>query len=334
LRARATAAARARLVRLAAARALALELEEVFVAVDFFELVDWAETVSGSAQTSSIASPRTSHFEEERRSSCNTCLQPEKPSNSSRYRQPAYAMAERCRIVTSELLVPQWLTDINVRATNSVLASGSEVAPRHDLGYQCIGPRPHRMSQIPAPLASDALAAEEYRALRATIRERGTTRTIVLAITFFAWALVASLVFGGASSRPAILLPALLLLAAGFESAFALHVGVERIGRYLQVHYEAAATLPAWERTAMRLGEEPAAATGIDPLAAPLFLIATILNGAPLAFSGPAAWTPRPVESAVVVALHLGLLVHVARRRRFAAVQRARDLDTLQRIGI
>src|SRR5689334_22610803 len=97
------------------------------------------------------------------------------------------------------------------------------------------------------------LGHEEYRALRATIRERGTLRHLTTVITFFVWA--ATMLWAALSlGAPTFVLVPLLVLAAGFEIGFSLHVGVERIGRYLQVRYEReSATLVCWETTAMAL---------------------------------------------------------------------------------
>jgi len=72
---------------------------------------------------------------------------------------------------------------------------------------------------------------EEYRALRDTIRERGTTRAWLLLATFVAWAALAIATASLAALPVATLLP-LLVLAVGFETGFALHTGVERIARY------------------------------------------------------------------------------------------------------
>ncbi|OLC51784.1 MAG: hypothetical protein AUH43_01735 [Acidobacteria bacterium 13_1_40CM_65_14] len=78
---------------------------------------------------------------------------------------------------------------------------------------------------------------EEYSALRATIRERGTTRVWVFLVGLVAWGALTVATAALASTPVAVLLP-LLILAAAFEAVLALHVGVERIGRYLQVFYE------------------------------------------------------------------------------------------------
>ena len=44
----------------------------------------------------------------------------------------------------------------------------------------------------------------------------------------------------------------LAILVGGFEAIHALHVGAERIGRYLQVYYEDTPDGPRWETTASR----------------------------------------------------------------------------------
>src|SRR5712691_1374767 len=111
---------------------------------------------------------------------------------------------------------------------------------------------------------------EEYKALRATIRQRGTVRTCVFVAGLATWALVAlATTF---VSIPLITLLPLVLLAGAFEAVFALHVGVERIGRYLQVFYE-----DRWEQTAMDFGA-PLAGTGSDPLFTVFFGLATMCN--------------------------------------------------------
>ena len=97
------------------------------------------------------------------------------------------------------------------------------------------------------PVTSDH-ARIEYEALRATIRERGTWRVMLFWMSLAVWAglLLTAAVWG----VPVGSLASLIALVAGFEGVYALHVGVERIGRYLQVFYEETAALPAWERTA------------------------------------------------------------------------------------
>lgn len=180
---------------------------------------------------------------------------------------------------------------------------------------------------VPTGSATSPIAVEEYRALRATIRERGTVRLIVTALTFFVWPpLLASI--ASPPAPPWLALLPLVVLWGGFEAIYALHVGVERVGRYLQLHYEAADTLPAWERTAMQLGTLPGATTGADPLLFRLFLLATLVDLAPLV---PVAArvedsTVLTVQLVVVSLLHFAFLMRVLQARRFAIAQRARDL--------
>src|SRR5947208_9263461 len=71
---------------------------------------------------------------------------------------------------------------------------------------------------------------EEYSALRATIRERGTARVWVFLAGLALWAALTIATAALVSLPVAALLP-LLTLAATFEMVFALHTAVERIGR-------------------------------------------------------------------------------------------------------
>lgn len=156
---------------------------------------------------------------------------------------------------------------------------------------------------------------EEYRALRSTIGSRGTARICLFVIGFGTWAVL--LVAAAALSLPpAITLASLALLAATFEALFALHVGIERLGRYLQVFHE-----DRWEQTAMDLGA-PLAGTGSDPLFAVLFVIGTLLNLMPVAGAGAV-----PVELLVIGIAHAVFLARVVFARRAAGRQRSADLD-------
>jgi hypothetical protein len=165
----------------------------------------------------------------------------------------------------------------------------------------------------------------EFAALRQTIATRGTIRIVIAPATVFAWASV-TLVLTLFSDLPVAALLSLAVLAGGFEAIHALHVGVERIGRYLQVFYEEAggqgpATPPLWETTAMQVG--PALpGGGVDPLFTALFLCATVLNLIPALLPAP-----TPLEIGVVSALHLAFIVRIMRARVAAKRQRAAELD-------
>jgi hypothetical protein len=166
-----------------------------------------------------------------------------------------------------------------------------------------------------------SLKDAEFRVLRETIASRGTVRHALLPATILGWALVAG-VFLAFSEVATANLMALGVLVAGFEAIHGLHVGVERIGRYLQVFYEHDTDGPMWESTAMRLGPGLPGA-GVDPLFTLVFVAATLVNLVMVTF---------PLRTSLwewlVVAAHLTFLVRVVRARRAAAQQRAVDLET------
>jgi hypothetical protein len=158
---------------------------------------------------------------------------------------------------------------------------------------------------------------EEYRALRATIAQRGSVRTCVFVAGLAVWAMVAL----GTTfvAVPVLTLLPLVLLAGTFEAVFALHVGVERIGRYLQVFYE-----DQWERTAMAFGP-PLAGTGSDPLFVLVFAVATVCNFGPVLLANPVR-----TELAVIGGAHALFFIRLMVARQAAGRQRAADLKRFE----
>lgn len=170
---------------------------------------------------------------------------------------------------------------------------------------------------------------EEYRALRDTIRERSTARVWIVLAGFGIWAALALGSAALAELPVATLLPLLLLLLT-FEIAFAIHTGVERVGRYIQVFFEDESTDRGWEHQAMAFGRRFPAG-GPDPLFAAHFWAAIGLNLIPAALAAPA-----PVEWVVVGSLHAVAILRIVSARRSARTQRASDLEhfrTLKRDG-
>jgi hypothetical protein len=163
--------------------------------------------------------------------------------------------------------------------------------------------------------------AEEYTALRATIRERGTTRIWVFLIGMIAWAALVIATAALAALPIGTLLP-LLVLAGVFQAVYALHVGVERIGRYLQVYFEEAS---GWEHVAMAYGR--AFGGGPDPLFTLLFAGATILNFIPVLLAEPTV-----VEVTEIGFLHVLFIARLGMARRAAGRQRAVDLERFERL--
>ena len=206
-----------------------------------------------------------------------------------------------------------------------------------------------------AQYAMTAREQEEYSALRATIRERGTTRVWIFLVGLIAWGALTVATAALASTPVAVLLP-LLILSAAFEAVFALHVGVERIGRYLQVFYEdqdedadevlrgpvldtrehhsasasGAGVGPRaskkWEHAAMAFGR-PAGAVATDALFSIPFLIAALFNFAPVLVTNPIG-----VELIFVGGAHALFVLRVVVARVAAARQRAIDLERFQQL--
>lgn len=170
-----------------------------------------------------------------------------------------------------------------------------------------------------------SLTESEFQNLRQTITLRGTARMALLPFTMLGWALVAVLLLLFGDLPAAVIFP-LAVLVGGYEAIHALHVGAERIGRYLQVYFEDASDAPRWETTAMAVG--PALpGGGIDPLFSVVFISATLANLIP-------AFTPEPTrpELAILLPLHLAFVVRIVRARGAAARQRAVELESYRAI--
>ncbi len=169
------------------------------------------------------------------------------------------------------------------------------------------------------------LSDSEFAVLRQTIAARGTVRPVLVLTTFISWSVVGTvlLLFG---EVPAAVVFPLAVLVAGFEAIHALHVGVERIGRYLQVYYEAGDEGPQWETTAMAVG--PALpGGGTDPLFTVVFISAGLANLLPALVPAPTT-----LELSVVGVLHAAFVLRVVRARGAAARQRAVELESFRAI--
>lgn len=172
-----------------------------------------------------------------------------------------------------------------------------------------------------------SLSDAEYAVLRQTIAARGTARMVLLPVTVIGWGAII-LVILLFSAVPLASLVSLGVLAAGFEAIHALHVGVERIGRYIQVYYESGSDTPRWETTAMAVGPSLPGG-GIDPLFSALFICAALVN-----LTAGLLTRPAPVELAVGGLLHLAFIFRVVRSRGAAARQRAVELESYRALRL
>ncbi len=162
---------------------------------------------------------------------------------------------------------------------------------------------------------------DEYKALRATIRQRGTARIWLFIVGMGMWSAVVLATVSLMAIPLATLFP-LLLLAAVFEALFALHTGIERIGRYLQVFHEPEpeGTAAQWEHAAMAPRRDGRGGP-IDPLFSLIFWLAAVLNFLPAILAGAVQ-----AEWSVIGVVHAAFMVRVGIARRYAQRQRAVDL--------
>jgi hypothetical protein len=172
-------------------------------------------------------------------------------------------------------------------------------------------------------MITDSLRQLEYAAMRASIRERGTARLILVPLIFIAWAGTVVATAAVITVAVSTLVP-LMILAAGFEAIFALHTNVERIGRYVQVYHE---EIAGWEHVSMEYGRRFPGG-GPDPLFGRLFGIAVSINYLPAALGG------IHIELVVLAILHLVVIYRIRVARAAAAAQRDLDLQRFQSLKV
>ncbi len=176
----------------------------------------------------------------------------------------------------------------------------------------------------------DHYRTAEYAALRATIRERGTARVITFLVALVAWAVLEVVVLISSPATVVGPVVCLVVLAAGFEAVFQIHLGVERVGRYVQVAYEEQVITPeaevadsragGWETAAMAYGRAHPSA-GSDPLFTTIFLLATLANLLPVV----RAWSAPGLFVALILP-HVAFVWRIRVARKRAGRQRAEDL--------
>lgn len=169
------------------------------------------------------------------------------------------------------------------------------------------------------------LQQSEFSVLRQTIAWRGTARMVLVPITFVTWAALSLVVllFGDV---PVAALFTLVVLASGFEAVHALHVGGERIGRFLQVFYEGIPEGPRWETSVTSVGPGLPGG-GIDPLFTFIFAAAAFLNMMLVLLP-----MPSRTELGIIGVLHIAFVLRLVRARGAAARQRAVELESFRAV--
>jgi small neutral amino acid transporter SnatA (MarC family) len=170
--------------------------------------------------------------------------------------------------------------------------------------------------------------ALEYDSLRTAIRVRATLAPALLIVVMVGWAALTLWVFTTDVVSAATLVP-LMVLAAGYEALYAVHVNAERLARYLQVAYEQ----PIASESATPLTATPQSETtslyyrqrfssiGSNALFSALFILATLVNYVPAAVSGT-------VEELVGIGVaHVLFAVRIIMTGRRAARVRSEDLE-------
>lgn len=166
------------------------------------------------------------------------------------------------------------------------------------------------------------LARAEYEALRATIRERGTLRIWLFFAGMSVWGALALGLHTAGGLEGAVTLVPLMALAAAFEAIYAVHVAVERIGRFVQVHYESV-SLPCWETASMMYASR-FPGSGPHALFLTWFSLAALLNF----FLVPAGTlNARPGWLLIRVGAHLAFGWYLWTAGKAAAGLRATDLE-------
>jgi len=155
-----------------------------------------------------------------------------------------------------------------------------------------------------------AMSVDDHQVLRVTIQQRDTARMVLIPLIFIGWAATAVATAAVITVAVSTLVP-LLILVAGFEAVFALHVNVARISQYLKVNH----ATEGWQAADFyhRGGRK-----GPDPLFSRLFVLATSVNFLPAALG----WENLP-ELTILAALHLLFINRVRLGRAFAATENA-----------
>ena len=167
-------------------------------------------------------------------------------------------------------------------------------------------------------MSVDAIQLEEFRALRASIRERAIARVLLLAMTWLGWAALATAIMLVVPAPLLLTVPLVVLLAA-FEVNLGTVRAAERVSNYLRVVFEERRAVSGWESASADLASRYPSSVG-DPLFVWVFIAVLCANYLCVVIAIPETADPTAraredsLDLALVTALHLALVAQVRAR--------------------
>jgi hypothetical protein len=185
-----------------------------------------------------------------------------------------------------------------------------------------------------ARMSTDAIQLEEFRALRAAIRERAVARVLFLALAWVGWAAVATAIMLVLPAPPLLVLPLVLLLAS-FEVNLGTVRRAQRIAAYVRVVFEERRAVPGWETASADLDRRHPGAAG-DPLFFWTFVAILFANYLCVIVAAGETTDPSThlredsLDLALVTALHAAILLRFALGRR--TLQPGQELERVRAV--
>jgi hypothetical protein len=185
-------------------------------------------------------------------------------------------------------------------------------------------------------MSIDAIQIEEFRALRAAIRERAIARVVLLAVSWVGWAALATAIMLVLPAVPLLVLPLVVLLAA-FEVNLGIVRAAARIGTYLRVVFEERRAVPGWETALADLARRHPNTAG-DPLFFWVFVAVLCANYLCVIIAMGEAADPATrvredsLDLALVTALHGAVLLRFSLARRAVAAGGKDELERLRAV--
>ena len=189
---------------------------------------------------------------------------------------------------------------------------------------------------VGARMTIDAIQLEEFRALRAAIRERTIARVLLLTLAWVGWAALATAIMLVLPAVPLLALPLVVLLAA-FEVNLGTVRGAERIAAYVRLVFEERRAVPGWETASADLARRYPAMAG-DPLFFWVFVAVICANYLCVVIAAGETADPSTrvredsLDLALVTALHGAVLLRFVLGRRALMRGRRGELERVRTV--